>query len=51
MYIVKDSIKKYFWNFSNTFPLDHIINFFLDHPVHDYKDKKKSSKLMKKIFT
>ena len=20
-------------NFSNTFPLDHIINFFLDHPV------------------
>ena len=33
VYREKDSIKKYFKNFSNTFALDHIINFFLDHPV------------------
>ena len=33
-----DSFFKYFdvKNFSNTFPLDQFINFFLDHPVGNY---------------
>ena len=26
--------QKIFQNFTNTFPPDHIINFFLDHPVY-----------------
>ena len=27
-------MKKIFENFANLFPLDHIINFFFDHPVY-----------------